>query len=225
MIQPTLADILAKVDDDLDLEDEIMITADEKVKLVNAAVNRVEKLITTVYEDYFLQKASLALTTDEDEYDFPTNIIAHKIRKVFYSSDSEKYEIKRIRRLTDTVDIESDDLYRYLVLTTDAGEFKINLFPPSRETSASNVTIWYLGNANVLADDADIMNIPEAFDLVVELTKLSCAKKEGHPIQASIADEVMVQEKLFIDLITAMIPDEDNEIELQPSDVDYYDLC
>jgi hypothetical protein len=212
MTQPTLAQIIERVDNELDLTDEVMITSAEKTAYVNAAINDVEQLIIPLYEDYFLQKESLALVSGQSEYDFPSNIYAHKIRKVFYSNGTEKYEIRRIRRLSDVPEVDDSDDYRYLVLTTSSGGFKIKFYPASRETSSANVEIWFLGNAKVLSADSDTMNIPEAFNLIVEKVKLMCARKEGHPTQITLEAEVDKQERRFIEVIAAMVPDEDNEI-------------
>lgn len=209
---PTLANILDKVNNDLDLTDEVMISRDEKVAYVNAAVDEVEQILLPLYEDYFLQKADLALVLGESEYDFPSNIYAHKIRKVFYDNGTDRYEIRRIRNLSEVPDVDVADAYRYVVLTNSTGQHKMQFYPASREDSADNVEIWFLGSANDLSDDADIMNVPEAFNLVVAKTKLMCAMKESHPSQVALETDVEKQETRFLQVIAAMVPDEDNQL-------------
>lgn len=208
----TLGQIKTKVNDDLDLTDEVMITDSEMISNINAAIDEAEQLVHTLYEDYLLRSENLTLTTGSDQIDLPTSIYAHKIRKVFYENGTDKYEIKRIRNLTDIPDVLSTDKYRYLIINTGTGGFKMRLFPASRETSTTNVTIWFIANANTLSLDTDVMNIPEAVRFVIEKTKLLCARKEGHPAQVALEAEVERQKELLVSTLTAMVPDEDNAI-------------
>ena len=214
----TLAEIRAKVKEDLDLEDEVFIDDEEIASKINASIDKAEQIIHTRNEDYLLQSTTLSLVSGTSEYDLPANIYAHKIRKVFYVNGSDRYEVKRIRNLNSIPEIEDADDYRYVVYMTPSGTFKMKLYPASRETS-TNITIWYIGNANRLTDDADVMNIPEAVHFVIENTKLECARKEGHPHQVALEAEVMKQEQMMIDSLTAIVVDEDNKVEL---DMSYY---
>lgn len=211
----TLAQIRTKVQNDLDLQDETMITASELTAYINQAIDETEQLVITIYEDYLLQETALPLVTGTSEYDLPANIYAHKIRKVFYNDGGTKYEVKRVRDLSQIPHIEASENYRYVVMMNSAGQFRLKLYPASRETSTSNVTIWHIGNANTLSLDDDILNIPEAAQFVICRAKLECARKEGHPIQVTLAGEVEKQRELLIETLTNMVPDEDNEILIQ----------
>lgn len=208
----TLAQIKTKIQNDLDLTDEVMITSAELTAYINQAIDEAEQHVLAIYEDYFLQSANLALVSGTSEYSFPSNIYAHKVRRIFYENGTNKYEIRRIRDLSEIPDVETGDNYRYIVMMNSSGAAKIKLYPTAAETSSTNVTVWFIGNATTLSATSDEMNIPEAVQYVIARAKLECARKEGHPAQVSLADEVKKQEKLLVDTLTAMVPDEDNEI-------------
>ncbi len=216
----TWSQIKTKIQNDLDLTDQIMITEEELLAYVNQAIDECEQMILGIYEDYLLQSTALALVTGTSEYALPTNIYAHKIRKIFYDDGNTRYEIKRIRNLVDIPEVDDNDDYRYIVTMNSSGAFRVKLYPESRETSASNVTVWHIGNARTLADDADEMNLPEAAHYVIARAKLECARKEGHPIAVALAEEVAKQQQLLVDSLSAMVPDEDNKIML---DTSFYD--
>lgn len=220
MTLPTLIEILTEVDNALDLTDEIMVLRDEKVGYVNASVDEAEQHILAINEDYFLQTANLPLVAGEQDILLPGNIYAHKIRRVYYTNGGTTYEIKRIRNLDEIPNVDSGDDYRYLVYMDSSGGFRMKLYPASRESSSSNVSVWFIGNANRLEDDTDIMNIPEARSFVVASTKLACARKEGHPAAVSLEGEVERQRVLMVDSLQAKIPDENNQIEV---DLSYFD--
>jgi hypothetical protein len=219
----TWAEIKAKVKNDLDLNDEDFIDATMLLAYANEAIDEAEQHVITINEDYLLQSASLALVNGTQEYSLPTNIYANKIRRIFYDNGSNKYEIRRIRDLSEIPNIESSEPYKYIPVVDSSGAYKIKLYPASRETSSSNVTIWFIGNANELALDADVMNIPEAVHFVMAHMKLRCAQKESHPGQIQAAQELERQRQLLVDTLTAMVPDDDNKVLIDQSFYDDFD--
>lgn len=216
----TLGEIKTKVKNDLDLTDETMISDEEMNGYVNQSKDEAEQHLMALDDDYGLQKADLALVSGTREYSLPSSIYAHKIRKVIYDNGSESYEIKRLKNLALIPEVEDSDDYRYVVYVNSSGEHKILLYPSAQETSSTNVTIWYLGNSTDLVDDDDVMNIPEAVHFVIAKTKLECARKEGHPAQVALEQEVERQRVLLQQTLSTMTPDEDNKIVL---DTSYYD--
>lgn len=208
----TLSEIKTKVNNDLDLTNETMISSAELTAYINQAVQEAEQHVIAIYEDYFLQKSYLTLVTSTSDYALPTNIYGHKIRKVIYDDGTNKYLIKRIRKLEEIPYVDTNDDYRYMIVMDGTGAFKLRLFPTSRENSSTTVNVWHIGSANVLSADADIMNIPEAAQYVISKTKLECARKEGHPAQMSLEQETDRQRKLLIETLTVMVPDEDNQV-------------
>lgn len=208
----TWSEIKTKVKNDLDLWDEDFVDDTMLLAFANEAVDEAEQHVITINEDYFLQSESLALVTSTSTYSLPTNIYANKIRKILYSDGVTKYEIKRIRNINDTLDIDTNDDYMYIPIVNSSGVQKIKLYPTSRETSSSNVTIWSIGNATELALDADLMNIPEAVNFVMAHMKLRILQKEGSPKQTEQAQEVERQRQLLVDTLTAMVPDDNNEV-------------
>lgn len=216
MTTPTWAEIKAIVKQDLDLLDEVFIDDDQLLGWVNSAIDEAEKHILGIYEDYFLQTETLSLAAGVSEYSLPANILGSKIRKVFYDNGSSKYEVKRVRNLSDIPWVDSDDDYRYLIINNSSGGTRLKLFPSSRETS-SNVSIWYIGNANHITSDSDVINIPEAAGFIIASIKLECMRKELHPGQSTAESERERQRQLLVDALTSMVPDEDNEILIDTS--------
>ncbi len=220
MQYPTLATIRAKIEQDLDLEEELFIPQNEILGYINEAIDEAEANIHTLYEDYFLTSANLALVNGTSDYALPTNIYANKIRGVQYANGSTIYKIRQLRdneRFESAALInlsQASDFYRYLLLNNSASAgITLRLFPPARETSATNVTIWYLRNANTLSVDADKCDIPEFVNFIYQYVKVRCYEKEGHPNLGVALTRLDQQKQLMVETLTSMVPDGDSTIE------------
>lgn len=217
----TWAQLKTKVQRDLDLQDELFITPDELLGYANEAIDEAEQEVLTIYEDYFLSNELLPLVADQDEYDLPTNVYAHKIRAILYNTPNKKYAIRRIKQLPRVNDVNSSEtFFRYLIVNSLASGPKIKLYPASNETSAANVTIWFLRSARIITADTDVIDIPEAHKFIMQHIKLRCYEKEGSPNQNKAQQDLERERKLLVDTLAAMVPDEDNHIE---PDMSFYD--
>lgn len=212
MYSPTYAELKAYLEKELDLEDETFITEDEMLSYFNEAVDMVEAAIHNIYEDYFLTTAPLAITSGTAAYNLPSDVYAQKIRKVLYNDNgSLKYEIRRIKRIEDTLYVESPDLYGYILLNSGSTGMKITLFPTPQDSN-SNITVWYLRNAKRFTQDTDVCDIPEFTSVVVQFVRYKCLTKEGHPDAAQAAQDLERMKQEMVDTLTARVPDEDNTV-------------
>jgi len=226
MQYPTLATIRAKIEQDLDLEEELFIPQNEILGYINEAIDEAEANIHTLYEDYFLTSANLALVTGTSDYALPTNIYANKLRGIQYANGSTIFKIRQLRdneRFESAALInlsQATDFYRYMLINDSAaGGIILRLFPSSRETSATNVTIWYLRNANALSAETDKCDIPEFINFIYQYVKVRCYEKEGHPNLGVALTRLDQQKQLMVETLTSMVPDGDNTIE---QDLTYY---
>ena len=220
----TWSQLRTKIENDLDLTDELFITQEELLGYANEAIDEAEQEVLTIYEDYFLTKTNLALATGTDEYDLPADIWAHKIRSIQYRSGSERFLIRRLKQLPDVNEVDSNDKhYRYMVVNSLADGPKIKLFPASLETSSTNVTIWFIRNAKEIVLDSDVIDIPEGHKFVMQHIKLRCYEKEGSPKQVKAQQDLERERRLLVDSLSAMIPDEDNHMILDTSFYEDFD--
>lgn len=212
--------IKEKIERDLDLEDEEFISDDEMLGYINEAIDEAEAEIHDLYEDYFLTKANIALVSGTEEYAVPADIYAMKIRRIIYKSGSTVYSIDRIKDwkkfeeyALESVN-QSSTRYMYFPINSVAGAPKLLFSPPSKEDSATNVTIWYLRNANNLATFADTCDIPEFVNFVMQYVKVRCYEKEvGHPSLQKAMLDLEQQRSQMQSTLAAMVPDANNEIE------------
>lgn len=215
----TYSEIKTKIEEDLDLEDETFITDNELLAYANEAVDEAEAEIHTVYEDYFLTKASLALVQGTEEYALPEDIYGNKIRRIMYRNGGDVYTVARIRdwrkfeEYTLELAYQSSTRYRYFIINSTVGAPKIVLSPPAKETSAANVTIWYLRNANRFTDDDSECDIPEFVSFVIQYMKVRCYEKEGNPLVQKALADLEQQRAQMNATLTAMVVDDDNEME------------
>lgn len=233
--------ILERVKDELDMNEEAFVDDVEMLGYCNAAIDRAEQQVIGIYQDYFLTSEQLSLVSGTREYALPANIYAHKIRRMIYENGSQVYKVTRIgdwkkfeRMAIEDVN-NSATLYEYFLINDLPGEPRINFVPIPNETGAF-IKIWYLRQANrfdrewtavgddrVLdtplqrdGSDGRILDVPEAFNYIVEFVKMKCDIKEKRlhgQVQSGDYPEVLMEFENFIGVISEMVPDAENLIE------------
>lgn len=223
----TLATLRSKVELDLDLQEELFITSAQVNDFLNEGIKDVEAEVHTLYEDYFLTSSTLSLVSGTSVYSLPTDIYANKIRRVIYSLGSYQYEIPHLKDRDGFIEgvilnqYPTSYYYKYRLTNPSAsGGIKLVLYPAAQETS-TNVTIWYIREANALSIDTDKCDIPEFSNYIVQFAKCRCYEKEpGHPNYAAALGERERLRQLMLSTLQSMIPDGDNCIEM---DVSHYE--
>jgi hypothetical protein len=214
----TWSEIRTKIEQDLDLEDEVFVRPAELLSYTNEAIDEAEAEIHGLYEDYFLSRSNISLVSGTDEYALPTNIYAHKIRRLVYDNGGRVYTIERVKDWNkfEEYSIQSNygtgEIYRYFLLNSTPGEPKILLLPKAIETG-SFVKIWYLRNANRLEEDTDICDIPEFINFVFQYVKVRVYEKEGHANLPKAIQDLEQQRQQMTSTLASMVPDASNEIE------------
>lgn len=217
----TYANAKIVVEKELDLEEETFIQDSEMLEYFNKARREVEAEVLSIYEDYLLDSAPLALTLGVSKYSLPASIYASKIRGIIYNNGSIIYEIKRIRSAHKFLEramlryTDPTDFYRYIIVNSAAGGIQIELSPAAKETSVDNVVIWYLRKMPDIALDGDFVDveIPESINFIYSYVKMLCKQKEnGGVIPQDAAAEMQAQKTLLIETLTNMVPDDDNEV-------------
>jgi hypothetical protein len=225
MIYKSFADIRTKVERELDIEVEDFIQPDEFIGYVNDGIDEAEAEIHKlgIEDEYFLTKSNLALVTGQSEYTLPTDIYANKIRAITYRNGSIIYTIKRMRMSGKFEQIEhilqynqSTDYYKYILLNPSAAAgIQLYLLPPSLETSSTNVTMWYIRNANRwLTDETAFCDLPEiAVNFLEAFVHWRVFDKEQHPGVGEKLNAMVQKKQLMVETLTNMVPDEESEIE------------
>lgn len=221
----TLGQIVTKLRKDLDLESEVFVRPDEIIEYINEAIDEAEAEIHTLYEDYFLTDATLSLVSGSDEYELPSDIYAHKIRRIVYNNGSSVYTMERIRDwkkfevYTTAKNFNSSDLYQWYIINKVAAEPRIRLVPKARETGAF-AEVHYLRQANRLEESSDICDIPEFVSFIFQFVKCKVYEKEVHPNYEASMIALERQRMLMQGTLAGMTPDAHNEIEM---DYSYYE--
>jgi hypothetical protein len=178
----TWAQIWAKLQSQLDLENEDFIDEDEMMGYANDAIEECEKMIHGLNEDYFLTRATLTIVAGTDTNALPTSVYAHKIRNLVFFKTGEAYEIDRLPTLekflayrSERVSVSGSRRLKYFIDNGTAGTPKILWTPvPTSEHAGVTVEVWHERNANRLEDSDDICDLPACvryvFDFCEERT-------------------------------------------------------
>ena len=225
----TWSEIRTKIEQECDLEDEDFVRRDELLAYCNEAIDEAEAEIHSLYEDYFLKKADISVVANDEFFSIPTHmpdIYADKIRRIIFREGSGT-TVYTVTRLKDWKKFEqkavqdtqlTTDLYQYFLVNSTPGNPQVMLVPKSRE--AGTLTIWYLRNANRLAVDSDVCDIPEFINFIFSHMKVKVYGKEGHPGYQEALERLESERNRMNAVLSSRVPDMDNEIEL---DVSHYE--
>jgi len=225
----TWAELKAKLRRDLDLEGDDegeFIDDGDLISFANEAIDDAQAEVHTLYQDYFLKRGSATLVSDQDEYALPTDIYAFKIRRIVYNSGSKVYRVHRMNdwKKFEMYSIErinnTNTLYYYFIVNEAPGEPRILTTPIPKENTTDALVVWYLRRANYIADDADILDIPEAHNFFYQYIKVRCYEKEQHPMLQKAMMDLERERKLLQGVLASMVPDAENEI---TPDISHYE--
>lgn len=215
----TYAQLSSKVEKDLAIEDELFIQSSELMGYFNAAVDLAEQQVITLYEDYFLNRATLTLALGQEEYALPADIYAEKIRRVIYQNGSFVYTIDRVRdwkkfeQYAINQVYASNQDYRYFLYNPSAGQYKMLLTPVSRDAGPF-VVIWYIRTASHFVNGgSEILDIPEAANFIMAYVRMRVGEKEGHFNLENMREDLQTEVTLLNSTLANMVPDANNEIE------------
>jgi len=219
----TWDEISAKVisENDIDLDDDF-IDDDELRNFCNDAIDKIEGDVHALYNDYYLKRTPLTLVNLADEIALPTDIYAHKIRKIMYFSGSNAYEVKRIRdwkKFHAYRDARQSpgtrEEYRYFLINDTPGAPKILLTPPAYE-SGQLLECWHLRNLNRLETGTDVCDVIELgmqfiFESLTE--RIEWKRAAGSPRHVVALSALEKTEAKIAGILAEMVVDDDNTIE------------
>lgn len=225
----TWAEIKAKIQAELDIQDEDFVREDELLGYANEAIDEAEAEIHTLYEDYFLTSVNIPVVTNNEFFSMSAlmpNIYGDKIRRIIFvaGDGTTNYTVNRLRdwkkfeykAQADTG--TTTDLYQYMLVNDTPGVPQIMLVPKSRESGT--LKVWYLRNANRLVNETSICDIPEFINFVFSHMKVKVYAKEGNPNYQDALERLETERQRMIAVLAARTPDAENEIEM---DLSYYE--
>ena len=214
----TYEEVKNKVEQDLDLQEESFITADEMMAYCNEGIDEAEAEIHKfkVEDEYFLAKDIITLEDGESEYDMPSDIYANKIKALMYGNGSNIYRIDRFKQhkaFEEIANLQGNEDYRYLITNDSTDGIKLVLYPAARESGAY-ITRWYIRNAKRVTATTDVLDIPEFVNFVIQYMKVRCYEKEGHPNLELAVVALKQQRDMMVSTLGDMTPDGDNLVEM-----------
>lgn len=234
MIYRTYGELRTQLELENDLQDETFISPDELVGYFNKAIEECEAEIMKLHEDYLVTNFSPTLVAAQAEYALPPNIYIAKIRGVIFQNGSLTYEVKRVRdwrkfmEVAETNAYNPSSIYKYFIqndapTSTTVTNMKMVLTPPSRDVGTP-IKVWYVRQLNRIplvsagsqaASDAIIVDVPQFYNFVLQKVKTLYLDKDSLDDRYDSAlTELNVQRTLMKETLDEMIPDNDDEVEM-----------
>ncbi len=198
----------------LDLENEDIVDEDEMMGYANEAIDHCEGVINGLHEEYFLSRSTLTIVAGTESYDIPPTMWGHKIRSLVYYNGTDVYEVRRIPTMQKFIEYrmsransETADgvAMEYFVVNNTAGDPQI-LFTPA--PTGGSVEVWHLRQANRVTTGADVIDLPECFQYIVDYCHERTWFKEaagGPRHQMAVARLGKTEEAMILKLKPAIV--------------------
>lgn len=212
----TASEVIEKIQDEMDLQEETFIQEQEYLDMMNEAINVAEALIHNMNEDYFLTRTGISLVASTASYSLPSDIYANKIRHLqFKQNQTKMYQIREEKlsrvKFIDT-NVSNQD-FVYILENSIASGQQITFLPTPQANDSTSVTMWYIRNAKRVTVITDSIDIPEFIEYIFAFMKRKIAMKERSPLLPDYIDELDRASNLMTQTLDDMIPDEDKTID------------
>lgn len=221
---PTLASIKQQIKQQADIENGDFVSETELVNYINEGIDTAQKLVSSISNDtgYFLTQQTQDITAGKSLYTLPNDMFSTKIKKVIYKkANDEIYTISRFRgetRIIDMLDADIDNVqnddYRYLLIrdTTDTSTSlpKMRISPTPDTTVRGGLLIYYIRSAQILQNDNDRLDIPEATNFIVKYGIYMVLKKDMNPKTDIAIRELQFEKDLLMETLQNITSDGDN---------------
>lgn len=226
----TYAMIQDKLSNDLDLINEAIVPPNEMLGYMNEALETAETAIHNLGlgDNYFKTFDWITLVPGQLLYNFPVDIYANKILKMFYNSAGpanfsvpgyRKYEVKRLRNVGDSLAISPGQEYCYDIINNQqsAGGNQLQILPVTVE-AGQLIQRYYIRELRRLTvsttDPYNVCELPASVNYLFQHCKWRVAKKRR------IADMIAMEESslkveyaLMQDTLREMVPDCNNMVQ------------
>jgi hypothetical protein len=213
----TVTEIIEKIQDEMDLQEESFINTAEYISYINEAIDEAEAEIMKIYEGYFNTTSTINLVAGTKAYAIPTAIYANKIKHVQYKKNSnDYYKVYRVKtsRIAWVEEQTSSDLSYDIQNDGTATGPEIVFYPTPDESITGGIRLWYVRGAERVSALSDLVDIPEFASFIFAYLKRKVALKEASPLTGAYEDELNQQRAQMVTTLSTMIPDEDTEIEM-----------
>lgn len=218
----TLARIISKVQDDLDLHEENFVTTEDLKQFVNDSIDDAEETIIDCFSDFFLTFVDLPVEEDETVIDLPEDIYESRMRGLYFSEtgftslnpSGEGYKVKRVS-LERVMDVNSNERYQYRLFNSESLGQKLYIYPPIRATSTIQFRLWYIRQAKRLEDDTDVLEKGLRIQYVLAHVKKSVMEKMGDPMLEVQKMKLDKQEDKLKNSLSRLT-DDDEDVYLEP---------
>jgi len=220
--------LVTKIQNDQELHAENFVTKPEIVQYIDDAIEDAEQLIIDSFSDFFLTSVDASLTEGDKLVALPSDIYDLRIRGLYYDKNGfdqnataggRWYKIKKLP-LERFAAVHSDDHYHYRLMNKDTGP-ELQIFPDFRETTTSNVKLFYIRQARRLVDDSDILEKGLKPQFILAHAKFSIMEKEGDPMADTMLERLNLQSEKLISAVSRLT--DDNEDSLLEMDVEALD--
>lgn len=217
----TLAEVIAKVQDDLDLHAEDFVTFDDLRQFVLDAVDDAEELIIDCFSDFLLTFRDLEVAKGQTQITLPEDLYESRLRGMYFSESGFdgapmgiSYKLRRLS-LERITDVTAGDDYRYRLINKYPLGQRLYVYPAIRSDSSTQIRMWYIRQFSRPHEPTDTIEKGLRIQYVLCHVKCAVMQKAGDAmLEAELAKLAKQEDKLKNSL--SRLTDDDEDVYLEP---------
>lgn len=191
----TLSEFRSIIRSDISMNDTSFLPNTLLDDFINRGISKAERIIHTLYEDYFKTFIDLKLVSGRAAYSLPVDIYAEKIKNFIYASGTDVYEITAI-----------DDEYKTLKTTTpyqydllNVGNVVVNSYTVGTKTvvfktdhylSVGDSVTFYQSDLSTIRGSADVVaSVVDAYTITITT---GIAALTGNDVLRKVGTTIMI---------------------------------
>lgn len=214
MAYMTWTELAAQLEDELDLEEGILVSDAEKIRLVNRLIRQCHRETIRINKRFYKTHDFVSLVQGTSEYAMPTNIYNARFTRIQYDDGSCAYRVPPIKD-EKIASVDTQDDYSYdLENAGTANGLRFVLYPPSRVTSNTALKRIYTRAPEAVTSGASLIDvIDDGIDFIMKNMRVPIAEKRQHPMLAQWINERAEALQDFRESLDPMNDDGANEVE------------
>jgi len=214
----TLDELVTKIQNDLELHEEVFVVPGDIVSYINDAIDDAEQIIIDLFSDFFLTYRDLTVIAGENQHPLPSDLFESRIRGLYYNQSGwsntqsalqQYYKVKKM-----SLELQGfilvNDPWQYRLINSSDQTQKLYLFPAVDVTSNNRFRLWYIRRANRLYAGTDVLEKGLRPQYILAHAKCAVMQKEGDPSLSFELENLKAQREAMVSALSRLTDDDED---------------
>jgi hypothetical protein len=214
----TLDELVTKIQNDLELHEEVFVTPGDITSFINDAIDAAEQIIIDLFSDFFLTYVDLTVKAGQTIIDLPNDLFESRMRGIYYNesgwsttqmANQQYYKVKKMSLELNGY-VQQNDAWQYRLVNSSSLTQKLFFFPAIDVDSDDRFRLWYIRRALRLKEPEDLLEKGLRPQYILSHAKCAIMQKEGDPSLDVELGNLAKQEQALVSALSRLTDDDED---------------